>query len=229
MSDTKILLAEDDINLGNLLREYLNAKGYETHLFENGVLALKAFMADKFTLCIFDIMMPEMDGLTLAREVRQVDSKIPIIFLTAKGAEEDILEGFRTGADDYITKPFSIEELVYRIKAIQKRTETGAAMKDFEVFQLGKYTFDSLKQTLSIEGETVISLTTKESELLSLLCRHHNEILERNYALKAIWLNDNYFNARSMDVYITRLRKYLKDDPSVRILNVHGKGYKLLT
>ena len=229
MGDTKILLAEDDINLGNLLREYLNAKGYETHLFENGVLALEAFMADKFTLCIFDIMMPEMDGLTLAREVRQVDSEIPIIFLTAKGVEEDILEGFRSGADDYITKPFSIEELVYRIKAIQKRTEMGAAMKDFEVFQLGRYSFDYLKQTLSMEGKTVAKLTTKESELLYLLCRRHNEILERNYALKSIWASDNYFNARSMDVYITRLRKYFKDDPSVKILNVHGKGYKLVT
>jgi two-component system OmpR family response regulator len=229
MGDTKILLAEDDINLGSILREYLNAKGFETHLFENGVLALEAFMADKFTLCIFDIMMPEMDGLTLAREVRQVDSKIPIIFLTAKGVEEDILEGFRTGADDYITKPFSIEELVYRIKAIEKRTEIGAEMKDFEVFQLGMYTFDYLKRTLSIEGETVVKLTTKEAELLSLLCRRHNEILERNYALKYVWTSDNYFNARSMDVYITRLRKYFKDDPSVKILNVHGKGYKLVT
>jgi DNA-binding response OmpR family regulator len=174
-------------------------------------------------------MMPEMDGLTLAREVRQVDSKIPIIFLTAKGVEEDILEGFRSGADDYITKPFSIEELVYRIKAIQKRTEMGAAMKDFEVFQLGRYSFDYLKQTLSMEGKTVAKLTTKESELLYLLCRRHNEILERNYALKSIWVSDNYFNARSMDVYITRLRKYFKDDPSVKILNVHGKGYKLVT
>lgn len=229
MSETKILLAEDDINLGNLLREYLVAKGYETHLFGNGVLALNAFVAEKYTLCIFDIMMPEMDGLTLAREVRRVDSRIPIIFLTAKGAEEDILEGFRTGADDYITKPFSIEELVYRIIAIQKRIDASASMKEFEVFNIGKYVYDSLKQTLSIEGSPDIFLTTKECELLSLLCKHNNEILERNYALKTIWMNDNYFNARSMDVYITRLRKYLKDDPSVRILNVHGKGYKLIS
>jgi two-component system OmpR family response regulator len=227
MTSTKILLAEDDSNLGVLLRNYLSAKDFETILYTNGRSALDAFPKDNYYLCILDIMMPEMDGLTLARELRKVNPAIPIIFLTAKSQKEDILEGFRSGADDYITKPFSMEELLYRIQAILKRTSGSSSLKKGDHYQIGNYTFDPLKQLLVFGGEPV-KLTTKESELLELLCRHSNEILERNFALKSIWIDDNYFNARSMDVYITRLRKYLKEDLSVRILNIHGRGYKLI-
>jgi DNA-binding response OmpR family regulator len=228
MNSIRILLAEDDNNLGILLRNYLIAKNYDTVLFINGRLALEAFPSGLFGLCILDIMMPEMDGITLAREIRLSNPDIPIIFLTAKNQPEDIIEGFKTGADDYITKPFSMEELLYRIEAILRRTTIPAINSKNECFTIGGYSFDPLKQMLVFKDQT-IKLTTKESELLELLCRHGNELLERNFALKTIWIDDNYFNARSMDVYITRLRKYLKKDPSVKILNVHGRGYKLIS
>jgi DNA-binding response OmpR family regulator len=227
MKTKKILLAEDDNNLGLLLRNYLNVKKYETTLSINGIEALEAFKKDVFDICILDIMMPEMDGITLSKEIRKINPAIPVIFLTAKNQKEDVIEGFKTGADDYITKPFSMEELLYRIEAIVRRVSEPAVHKKEELYSIGEYKFDTLKQFLSYKGQTV-KLTTKESELLELLCRHKNEILERNFALKAIWIDDNYFNARSMDVYITKLRKYLKKDSSVKILNVHGKGYKLL-
>jgi DNA-binding response OmpR family regulator len=227
MKNKKILLAEDDNNLGLLLRNYLIAKKYDASLSVNGKEALEAFKKNDFNICIIDIMMPEMDGLTLVKEIRKINQNIPVIFLTARNQKEDIIEGFITGADDYITKPFSMEELLYRIEAILRRTNDSITQKKEEKYSIGEYSFDTLKQLLTINDNT-IKLTTKESELLELLCRHKNEILERNYALKAIWIDDNYFNARSMDVYITKLRKYLKKDPSVKILNVHGKGYKLL-
>ena len=229
MKRIKILLAEDDSNLGSLLKSYLSAKNMEASLFENGIKALDSFAVKHYDLCILDIMMPEMDGLTLAREIRKINPDMPVIFLTAKSQEDDILEGFKSGADDYITKPFSMEELLYRIQAILKRTTgNNVNKKKQEKYTIGQYTFEPLEQLLVIGGKS-IKLTTKESELLELLCLHKNEILERNYALKSIWIDDNYFNARSMDVYITRLRKYLKKDPSVKILNVHGRGYKLIT
>jgi two-component system, OmpR family, response regulator len=228
MNSIKILLAEDDDNLGLLLKTYLTAKNYETVLFINGRLALDAFPTGSFGLCILDIMMPEIDGLTLAREIRASKPDIPIIFLTAKNQKEDIIDGFKSGADDYISKPFSMEELLYRIEAILRRTSAPAVNRTFETYTIGGYSFDPLKQMLVFKDQA-IKLTTKESELLELLCRHGNEILERNYALKTIWIDDNYFNARSMDVYITRLRKYLKKDSSVKILNVHGRGYKLIS
>ena len=227
MNSIKILLAEDDSNLGNLLRNYLAAKNYETSLYINGIQALEAFSRGSFGLCILDIMMPEMDGLTLAKEIRFANPEVPIIFLTAKNQKEDILEGFKSGADDYITKPFSMEELLYRIEAIIRRTANISVNKKEDSYLIGGYSFDTRKQLLVYEDQST-KLTTKESELLELLCRHGNEILERNFALKTIWVDDDYFNARSMDVYITRLRKYLRKDPSVNILNVHGKGYKLI-
>jgi len=224
-----ILLAEDDENLGSLLKEYLNAKSYNTILTKDGVEALETFNNQSFDICIIDIMMPKMDGFTLAKKIREKDATIPFIFLTAKTLKEDVLEGFSIGADDYITKPFSMEELLYRLKAILRRTsENQEGEKDQSVFQVGKFTFDSNKQMLW-NGEKEQSLTTKESELLRLLCVNQNQMLERNYALRTIWGDDSYFNARSMDVYITKLRKYIKDDPSIQILNVHGKGYKLIT
>jgi DNA-binding response OmpR family regulator len=228
MKSKKILLAEDDNNLGVLLRNYLIAKKYDATLCINGRVALESFQKNVYNICLIDIMMPEMDGLILAKEIRKINQNIPIIFLTARNQKEDIIEGFITGADDYITKPFSMEELQYRIEAILRRVTDPVLHNKEEKYLIGEYSFDILKQLLSYRDQ-IIKLTTKESELLELLCNHKNEILERNYALKAIWIDDNYFNARSMDVYITKLRKYLKKDPSVKILNVHGKGYKLLT
>lgn len=209
-----------------LLREFLQAKGYSADLCPDGDKGYKAFLKGRYDLCVLDVMMPRKDGFTLAQEIRNVSSETPIIFLTARNMKEDVLQGFKLGADDYITKPFSMEELVSRISAILRRVR-GKRDKDVTVFRIGKYTFDTQKQTLNINNKSQ-KLTTKESELLSLLCQHVNEILERNYALKAIWVDDNYFNARSMDVYITKLRKHLKKDPSVEIINVHGKGYKLI-
>jgi DNA-binding response OmpR family regulator len=227
MKNTRILLAEDDSNLGSLLKNYLSAKNYETALYENGIKALEAFASGNFGLCILDIMMPEMDGLTLAKEIRRLDPFFPVIFLTAKNQKEDIIEGFKNGGDDYMTKPFSMEELLYRIEAILRRSNASPLKKEEESYIIGEYTFNPLKQILNHAAQST-KLTTKESELLELLCIHGNEILERNYALKTIWIDDNYFNARSMDVYITRLRKYLRKDPAVKILNVHGRGYKLI-
>jgi DNA-binding response OmpR family regulator len=171
-------------------------------------------------------MMPIKDGFTLASEIRILNNSIPIIFLTAKSMKEDVLEGFTRGADDYMTKPFSMEELLFRIEAILRRTK-GSKGSDKDHWEIGSFTFDSNKQLLIGKGVEQ-KLTTKESELLKLLCNNMNQVLERNFALKAIWIDDNYFNARSMDVYITKLRKYLKSDPSVQIINVHGKGYKLV-
>ena len=222
-----ILLCEDDENLGMLLREYLNAKGYNAELCPDGDAGYKAFLKNKYDLCVLDVMMPKMDGFTLAGEIRKVNTEIPIIFLTAKTLKEDVLEGFKIGADDYLTKPFSMEELTFRIEAILRRVH-GKKNKDTSIYQIGRFTFDTQKQLLTI-GDRQTKLTTKESELLSLLCAHANEILQRDFALKSIWIDDNYFNARSMDVYITKLRKHLKEDPDVEIINIHGKGYKLIT
>lgn len=224
---TKLLLAEDDENLGLLLKEYLVAKGYDADLYPDGEAAYKGFMKEHYDICILDIMMPKKDGFTLAKDIRIVNADIPVIFLTAKNLKEDVLEGFKTGADDYITKPFSMEELILRIEAILRRTAQESQSNSQQIFTLGRYTFDTRKQTLT-EGEDTVKLTTKESDLLKLLCQNANKVLERNYALKSIWIDDNYFNARSMDVYITKLRKHLKEEPSVEIINVHGKGYKLI-
>ena len=221
-----ILLCEDDENLGMLLREYLNAKGYNAELCPDGDAGYKAFLKNKYDLCVLDVMMPKMDGFTLAQEIRKVNTEIPVIFLTAKTLKEDVLEGFKIGADDYLTKPFSMEELTFRIEAILRRVR-GKKNKENSVYQIGRFVFDTQKQVLTLDGRQT-KLTTKESELLSLLCAHANEILQRDFALKSIWFDDNYFNARSMDVYITKLRKHLKDDENVEIINIHGKGYKLI-
>jgi DNA-binding response OmpR family regulator len=227
MKKVHILLAEDDTNLGHLLKSYLSAKDYEPALVTDGAQALKLFRKEKYALCLLDVMMPQMDGFTLAREIRAIDPNIPIIFLTAKNLKQDVIEGFKSGADDYLTKPFSMEELVYRIEAILRRSSHRESELPAEKYTIGQFSFDVSKQLLTFREESQ-KLTTKESELLELLCRHRNEVLERNFALKSIWIDDNYFNARSMDVYITKLRKYLKKDPRVEILNIHGKGYKLL-
>ena len=222
----RILLCEDDENLGMLLREYLNAKGYDTDLCADGDAGYKAFTKFRYDICVLDVMMPKKDGFTLAKEIREVNGDVPIIFLTAKTMKEDVQEGFKIGADDYIPKPFSMEELTLRIEAILRRVR-GKKTRVVSVYKLGNYTFDTQKQLLSFGSEQK-KLTTKESELLTLLCAHANDILQRELALKTIWIDDNYFNARSMDVYITKLRKLLNQDPSVEIINIHGKGYKLI-
>lgn len=224
---TRILLAEDDNNLGSLLRDYLQIKKFEVDWVTDGEKAYKYFERNHYDICVLDIMMPLKDGFTLARDIRVKDADIPILFLTAKSMKDDVLEGFSLGADDYITKPFNMEELIFRIEAVLRRTKGSAEPKN-AVFQIGSYFFDPQKQTLDYKN-TSQKLTTRETDLLKLLCSNVNRVLERNYALKAIWVDDNYFNARSMDVYITKLRKYLKSDPSVQIINVHGKGFKLIT
>lgn len=223
----RILLCEDDENLGILLREYLQTKGYDCDLQPDGEAGYKAFTRNKYDLCVLDVMMPKKDGFALAADIRAMNTDVPIIFLTAKSMKEDILQGFKLGADDYLSKPFSMEELLYRIESILRRVR-GKKTKDIVTYQIGRFVFDSQKQTLEFDGEETKKLTTKESELLTLLAANANNILERNYALKTIWVDDNYFNARSMDVYITKLRKLLKDDPDVAIINIHGKGYKLI-
>lgn len=222
----KILLCEDDENLGMLLREYLQTKGYDCDLQPDGEAGYHAFAKSKYDLCILDVMMPKKDGFTLAADIRSINTEVPIVFLTAKSMKEDILQGFKIGADDYLSKPFSMEELLYRIESIMRRVR-GKRTKDIIIYHIGEFIFDSQKQLLTI-GDKVTKLTTKESELLTLLAINANNILERNFALKTIWVDDNYFNARSMDVYITKLRKLLKDDPNVGIINIHGKGYKLI-
>lgn len=230
MSEKKInvLLTEDDPNLGLLLREYLNAKGYETTLAVNGKIGFEKFSQGGFDLCILDVMMPIKDGFTLAEEIRQTDKHMPIIFLTAKSLKEDKLKGFTAGADDYITKPFSMDELLMRMQAILRRTlpELGKPRKK-DPIQLGEFIFDYDKGVLILNGKEQ-HLTTKEAGLLLLLCENRYDVLDRNYALNKIWGDDNYFNSRSMDVYIAKLRKFLSLDPEVELVNVHGKGFKLL-
>ena len=223
----RILLCEDDENLGMLLREYLMTKGYDCDLQPDGEAGYKAFSRNKYDLCVLDVMMPKKDGFALAADIRAMNNEVPIIFLTAKSMKEDILQGFKLGADDYLSKPFSMEELLYRIESILRRVR-GKKSKDVVTYQIGGFTFDAQKQSLEFDGKAK-KLTTKESELLGLLCAHANEILQRDFALKTIWIDDNYFNARSMDVYITKLRKHLKEDESIEIINIHGKGYKLIT
>lgn len=225
----KVLLAEDDRNLGNILKSYLEAKRYETTLCVNGQEALQAYAKSKYDICIIDVMMPVMDGFSLAKEIRLDNKNIPILFLTAKSLQEDKIKGFELGADDYITKPFSMEELLVRMKAVLRRAISGSLPgEDVTTFQIGKYLFDYNRQTLTY-GDSTQRLTSKENELLKLLCDSMNNVLDRRIALHKIWNDDSYFNARSMDVYIAKLRKYLKKDPSVELINVHGTGFKLIT
>ena len=224
---TRIFLCEDDSNIGPLLKEFLETKDYIVDLSGDGEEGYSNYVKNSYDICILDIMMPRKDGIALAQEIRLIDPDIPIIFLSAKAKKEDIIEGFKNGADDYVTKPFSMEELAMRIEAVLRRCG-GRSNKYMLYYRIGKYLFDTQKQTIAIDDQ-VTRLTTKENELLALLCANANETLERNYALKTIWADDNYFNARSMDVYVTKLRKLLKSDPEIEIKNIHGKGYKLVT
>jgi len=225
-SKLSILLAEDDENLGQLLATFLKSKGYAVELATNGKIALEYFNAGNFDFCVFDVMMPLLDGFSLAKEIRELDKKIPILFLTAKAMKEDKLEGFEIGADDYLTKPFSMEELLARITAILRRSNSGIKELDGELM-IGKIKYEPSLRLLHTSGEPK-KLTTKENQLLELLAKNQNEILDRQATLRAVWGDDNYFNGRSMDVYVAKLRKLLQEDDNIEIMNVHGKGFKLL-
>ncbi|MEH6304752.1 response regulator transcription factor [Olivibacter sp. CPCC 100613] len=227
----KILLAEDDPNLGEILKDYLELKGkFDVRLCQDGEEALRAFGKEDFDLCILDVMMPKKDGFSLGKEIRKLNENVPIIFATAKGMMEDKTEAFNLGGDDYITKPFRVEELLLRIHALLKRSsfqERGVEEELPVRFDLGEYNFDYTAQLISRHGQQQ-KLSTKEAELLRMLCLKKNDVLTREEALIKIWHDDNYFNGRSMDVFLSKLRKYLKEDSKVEIVNVHGKGYKLL-
>ena len=226
----KILLVEDDPNLGMLLQDYLQLKGkFDVTLCKDGDEGLKAFTKSPFDICILDVMMPKKDGFTLAKEIRKINTHVPIIFATAKAMMEDKTEAFNLGGDDYITKPFRIEELLLRIQALLKRVSDSDKRTDEQQtkFKVGKYQFDYTAQLITNDKRQQ-KVSTKEAELLRLLCLKKNEVLTREEALISIWHDDNYFNGRSMDVFLSKLRKYLKEDSGVEIINVHGRGYKLL-
>lgn len=222
-----LLLVEDDVNLGNMIFDSLEINDYEVTLYRNGEEAWNNFEKGKFDMLLLDIMMPKRDGISLAREIRKVDPVIPIIFLTAKGLKEDKILGFKVGADDYMTKPFEIDELVARIEAIFRRSQKGVNVEGITEFEIGQYKFNLNTRTLTFGGEPQ-KLTTKESGLLEQLCIQQNGVLTREIALKAVWGSDNYFTGRSMDVYITKIRKYLAKDSNIEIQNIHGEGYKLV-
>jgi DNA-binding response OmpR family regulator len=223
---TRILFAEDDTNLGLLLKENLQHKGYDTVWCRDGAEAFERFTKETFNLCLLDVMLPVADGFTLAKQIRTVNASIPIIFLTARGMHEDKVKGFETGCDDYVTKPFNTQELCLRISAILKRLQqnNGTSQKTFD---LGKFCFDYTKMALQI-GKESRKLSSKESDLLYMLVTNKNEFVPRNVILEKIWGNDDYFSAKSMDVYISKIRKHLKDDPSVEILNAYGIGFKMI-
>jgi len=227
IKNLKILLAEDDPNLGMILKSYLEARGYIAELCDNGLKALNLFKKQTYDFCIIDVMMPVKDGYTLAKEIKMLNKKVPMMFLTAKSMQEDVIEGLKIGADDYMTKPFSMEELLLRMNAILKRAYDNSDELEGNVYQIGQFTFDYNRQML-IKGKTEQKLTSKEADLLRMLYKNKNNVLDRSEALLNVWGNDSYFNARSMDVYMTKLRKHLKTDPSIEIINIHGKGFKLL-
>lgn len=223
----RILLCEDDQNLGMVLKNYLELNDYDVTLERDGRLGLAAFQREKFDICLLDVMMPNMDGFTLAEEIRDVDPDIPLFFLSAKTMKEDIIQGYKLGADDYITKPFDSEVLLLKIRAILKRNEELTKESENVEFDLGKYHFNPKLRQLIVDGRTQ-TLSPKENELLKMLAEHKNDLLPRERALKKIWGSDTYFNGRSMDVYIAKLRKYLKEDSNIEIVNIHGNGFRLV-
>lgn len=221
----KLLVAEDDPNLGTILKAYLSQKGFTVVLAEDGQAALNAYQEQDIDGCILDVMMPVKDGFTVAKEIRRIDKRTPILFLTAKSLEEDKLKGFELGADDYITKPFSMEELLARLNATIRRSFDDSKPEN-NIFHIGKFTFDYMKQTLTIANDER-HLTSKECELLKVFAMNFNQLVDRTSTLQKIWKTDSVFVARSMDVYITKLRRYLAADPSLKIINIHGQGFKL--
>jgi len=234
--NNKILLVEDDQNFGDVLRSYLEMHDYNVTLEADGEAGFRAYTKGSFNLCIFDVMMPKKDGFTLAKEVREKDTEIPIIFLTAKALKEDVLEGFKIGADDYITKPFNSEELLYRVQAVMRRSEKKAdPREEIKEFNLGKYHFNYPLRILTYDNGTdeksdddKAKLSPKEAHLLRMFCMYKNEVLTRSEALTKIWGEDNYFTARSMDVFVTKLRKYISKDDQLEIVNIHGNGFRLI-
>ncbi|WP_124639212.1 response regulator transcription factor [Amniculibacterium aquaticum] len=224
--NSRILLVEDDQSFGAVLKDYLSINNFDVTLATDGEQGLKAFTDGEFDICIFDVMMPKKDGFSLAEDVKKLDKATPIIFLTAKNLREDILRGYQIGADDYITKPFDTELLLYKIKAILQRS-TATDAEDQEQFKISNMLFDSILRQLKVQ-DNEYKLSPKENELLKLLCLHRNDFMPRDLALRKIWKKENYFTARSMDVYIAKLRKYLKDDDGLEIINVHGEGFRLL-
>ena len=223
----KILLCEDDTNLGMVLKNYLELNDYDVILERDGRLGMAAFQREKVDICLLDVMMPNVDGFTLAEEIRDIDPDVPLFFLSAKTMKEDIIQGYKLGADDYITKPFDSEVLLMKIKAILKRNEEENRINDNIEFDMGAYHFNTKLRELTHEGKTQ-TLSPKENELLKMLAEHKNDLLPRERALKKIWGSDTYFNGRSMDVYIAKLRKYLKDDTNIEIVNIHGNGFRLV-
>lgn len=229
----KILLVEDDQNFGDVLRSYLEMHDYDVTLATDGEAGYLAFLKDEFDLCIFDVMMPKKDGFTLGREVREKNKEVPMIFLTAKALKEDVLEGFKIGADDYITKPFNSEELLYRVQAILKRSQKSSnPMEEVKEFEIGDYHFNYPLRILTYITENgekqKDKLSPKEAHLLRMFCMYKNDVLPRSEALTKIWGEDNYFTARSMDVFVTKLRKYLSKDDQLEIVNIHGNGFRLI-
>ena len=223
----KVLLCEDDSNLGLVLKNYLELDEYEVTLERDGRLGLAAFQREKFDLCLLDVMMPHVDGFTLAEEIRDIDPDVPLFFLSAKTLKEDIIHGYKLGADDYITKPFDSDVLMLKIKAIIKRNEEDNKISDNQEYELGTYHFNPKLRELT-HGALVQVLSPKENELLKMLSEHKNDLLTREKALKKIWGSDTYFNGRSMDVYIAKLRKFLKEDTQIEIVNIHGNGFRLV-
>lgn len=227
MSKVRLLVVEDDPNLGDILKEYLEMKGYEPTLCRDGEEGWNKFKKDKYDLCLLDIMMPKKDGFTLAKEIKKVQEDLPILFLTAKNQKDDIIEGLKIGADDYITKPFSMEELLLRVNAILRRTKKSDEVNTLKIYKFGDFILHYDEQVL--EGPKGRNkLTSKENELIRILAAEMNKLVNRSHALKQIWGDDSYFNARSMDVYLSKIRKLLKDDPKVQIITVHGEGFKLI-
>jgi DNA-binding response OmpR family regulator len=223
----QILLCEDDNNLGMVLKNYLELNDYEVTLERDGRLGLAAFQREKFDICLLDVMMPNMDGFTLAEEIRDINPDVPLFFLSAKTMKDDIIQGYKLGADDYITKPFDSEVLLHKIKAILKRNEEMHREEVNAEFDLGKYHFNPRLRELTVGGK-IQTLSPKENELLKMLSEYKNDLLTREIALKKIWGSDTYFNGRSMDVYIAKLRKYLKEDSAIEIVNIHGNGFRLV-
>lgn len=225
----KILLVEDDPNFGSILKDYLILNDFDVTLAKNGMEGFEKFKKDTFDLCILDVMMPYKDGYTLAKEIREKNKEVPIIFLTAKSMKEDVLKGYKVGADDYLNKPFDSEVLLMKIKAIiqRKAADTKTDVTKFE-FQIGNFHLNSKLRFLTFKNEEPIKLSPKENELLKMLAIYENDLMPRELALTKIWRDDNYFTSRSMDVYIAKLRKYLKPDEDVEILNIHGEGFRLV-
>ncbi len=221
----RIFLLEDDLSFGAVLKSYLEINDFEVEWIDDGLLAMEHFSKNNFDICILDVMLPNIDGFTIGAEIRKINTGIPVLFLTAKNLREDVLKGYRIGADDYITKPFDTEVLIFKLKAILKRN-SGGQTKDAEYFQIGSYVFDFKLRTIDKDNSKQ-KLSPKEAELLKMLCENLNELLPRETALKKIWGDDGYFTTRSMDVYLTKLRKLFADDPSIEIRNIHGSGFML--